>query len=106
MRESLHTDVWLYVAGLLMVVAGVLACIIVLSFALTGDSEQLNGWPASAEFERLTSGAARWSAHDTGITGLTVVVDHQTGVEYAVYRGDFTPLVDADGSPLRVLEAG
>lgn len=88
--------------ALLLVVAGAW-----LLAALTGcDGERLNGWPASAEFSTLTNGAARWSVHESGMDGLRVLVDHETGVEYAVMGGAVYPLVDSDGAPLRVREAG
>ena len=64
-------------------------------------------WPESTEFSELETGQDRFSAHGTNIVGWRVLVDHETGVQY-LYRHEYgiTPLLDADGSPLRVLEAG
>ena len=78
------------------------------SGAAAGDA---NGWPESAEFEQIATGADRWSVHDTGeyttITGrMHVVVDHRTGVQYLVTASGACPLLDVDGTPLLVLEAG
>ena len=88
--------------ALLLIVAG--AWLLMLAGC---SGEQLNGWPATAEFERLVNGSARFSKHDTGVAGLYIVVDHETGIEYAAYRNKaFTPLLDEEGRPLRVREAG
>lgn len=97
------------VASFLLVIAAGL-----LLLALTGCSGAAAGdanWPESAEFEQITTGADRWSVHDTGeyttITGrMHVVVDHRTGVQYLVTASGVCPLLDADGTPLLVLEAG
>lgn len=62
-------------------------------------------WPESAEFSHLVSGQERFSEHATNADGLTVVVDHGTGVQYLVTATGACPLLDVDGSPLRVLEA-
>ena len=66
-----------------------------------------NGWPESAEFSELMTGQTRFSVHDTNLDGWRVLVDHQTGVQYIVGNDVRTvcPLLDVDGSPLRVLEA-
>lgn len=62
-------------------------------------------WPESAEFSQLMGGQERFSEHATNADGLTVVVDHQTGVQYLVTATGACPLLDVDGSPLRVMEA-
>lgn len=54
----------------------------------------------------LEGGQTRFSSHDGGIEGLAVVVDHRTGVQYLVTAAGACPLLDADGSPLLVAEAG
>ena len=64
-----------------------------------------NGWPESAEFSQLMTGQTRFSCHDSGLKNVFVLVDHQTGIEYLVTLTGTCPLLDADGSPLRVLEA-
>lgn len=65
-----------------------------------------NGWPESAEFSHLMTGQTRFSCHDSELKNVFVIVDHQTGVEYLVTMTGACPLLDADGTPLRVLEAG
>lgn len=106
MREYVKTMV---VSFLLVIAAGlILLALAGCSGAAAGDA---NGWPESAEFEQISTGADRWSVHDTGeyttITGrMHVVVDHRTGVQYLVTASGVCPLLDADGSPLLVLEAG
>ena len=62
-------------------------------------------WPESAEFSQLMTGQERFSEHATNVDGLTVVVDHETGVQYLADGHGMTALLDADGAPLRVLEA-
>lgn len=62
-------------------------------------------WPGSAEFSQLVSGQERFSEHATNVNGLTVVVDHETGVQYLADGHGMTALLDVDGSPLRVKEA-
>ena len=97
------------VAFLLGVAAGLLLLALTgCSGAAAGDA---NGWPESDEFEHVETGADRWSVHDTGeyttITGrMHVVVDRRTGAQYLVTAAGVCPLLDADGSPLLVLEAG
>lgn len=85
---------------------------VVMALALAGCSavEPASAGPESAEFSTLESGQKRWSRHDTGEPSLDVVVDHSTGVEYLLYddgpSAGLCPLLDADGSPLLVAEAG
>lgn len=64
-----------------------------------------NGWPDSAEFSQLLTGQARFSTHESGEKNILVLVDHRTGVQYLVTATGLCPLLDADGSPLRVMEA-
>lgn len=94
------------VAFLLGVAAGLLM------LALTGCSEgDVGGWPASAEFSTLETGQSRFSSHDTGLGSWRVIVDHETGAQYLAYSSyrygaAVCPLLDVDGTPLLVLEAG
>ena len=45
--------------------------------------------------------------HETNLEGWCVLVDHRTGAQYLYrYKYGVTPLLDADGTPLLVLEAG
>lgn len=62
-------------------------------------------WPESAEFSQLMGGQERFSEHATNVDGITVVVDHETGVQYLADGDGMTALLDADGTPLRVREA-
>ena len=92
------------------------ACLVVwavaMALALAGCSagEPASTWPASTEFSELETGQDRWSWHDTDDPFLDVVVDHSTGIEYLVYddgsSAGLCPLLDADGTPLLVAEAG
>lgn len=81
--------------------------------ALTGcDSGEMESeWGDSSEFSQLVTGQTRFSDHETGIDSWHVIVDHQTGIQYLAYdyyKGGAAvcPLLDVDGTPLRVLEAG
>lgn len=90
------------VAFLLGVAAGLLL------LALTGcAAPESAGWPDSAEFSTLETGQGRFSEHGTNLDHWEVLVDHRTGAQY-LYRYEYgiTPLLDSDGSPLLVLEAG
>lgn len=81
------------------------AAIVVLSLA-SCDAEAA-AWPESAEFSTLETGQERFSTHDTNLAYWEVVVDHETGAQYLYrYRYGLCPLLDADGSPLLVAEAG
>ena len=92
--------------------ACLVAWAVVMALALAGCStvEQGSTWPESMEFSELESGQKRWSWHDTDEPYLDVVVDHSTGVEYLLYddgqSAGLCPLLDADGAPLLVAEAG
>ena len=79
-----------------------------LLLALAGCSEDdAGGWPASAEFSTLETGQSRFAEHDTNLDYWGVIVDHRTGVQYLCrYKYGVTPLLDADGTPLLVAEAG
>ena len=90
------------------------ACLVVwavaMALALAGCSavEQGSTWPESDEFEHIETGAERFSVHDTNLNKWRVLVDHETGVQYIVGNTAHTvcPLLDTDGSPLLVAEAG
>ena len=74
--------------------------------ALLGAFRIHNTWGDSAEFSQLATGQERFSEHATNVGGLTVVVDHETGVQYLADGHGMTPLLSADGTPLLVAEAG
>lgn len=73
--------------------------------ACIGVGDLHSTWPESAEFSQLMGGQERFSEHATNVDGLTVVVDHETGVQYLADGDGMTALLDADGTPLRVREA-
>lgn len=85
---------------------------VLISFALVGCGTttravpNANGWPESAEFSTLETGQTRFSSHSCGDDLGVVVVDHLTGVQYLMSGTGMCPLLDADGSPLLVAEAG
>lgn len=82
-----------------------------------GEGASASTWPESDEFEHLLTGQDRFSEHETNLSQCRVVVDHRTGVQYLLYcqphgtgatvwsYTGLCPLLDVDGSPLRVLEA-
>ncbi len=92
--------------------ACLVAWAVAMALALAGCEKTIrvvpdaNGWPESAEFSTLDTGQARFSSHSCGDRGGAVVVDHLTGVQYLMSATGICPLIDADGKPLRVAEAG
>ena len=99
--------------GMKMVVGAIVGAVVGLMVGLAlymalGPSDQTDlhsTWPESAEFSQLMTGQERFSEHATNVDGLTVVVDHETGVQYLADGNGMTALLDADGTPLRVREA-
>lgn len=95
----------------LVAVVGAFSAFVVVAGAFAGYEYELSatdgGWPDSAEFSQLMTGQTRFSVHDTNLDGWRVLVDHRTGVQYIVGNDVRTvcPLLDVDGSPLRVKEA-
>ena len=84
-----------------------LACLAVLvAVTLMGEPEPRNAWGESAEFAQLATGQERFSEHETNVEGTWVLVDHSTGAQYVVTGEGVCPLLDADGTPLLVAEAG
>ena len=86
---------------------------VVMALALAGCEKTIravpdaNGWPESAEFSTLDTGQTRFSSHSCGDDlGGVVIVDHLTGVQYLMSGTGMCPLLDADGTPLLVAEAG
>lgn len=77
-----------------------------------------SAWPESAEFSQLETGQERFSVNATNIGSCFVIVDHETGIQYLLYGEGYhsgyagwsytglCPLLDADGTPLLVAEAG
>ena len=93
------------------------ACLVVwaviMALALAGCEKTIravpdaNGWPESAEFSTLDTGQTRFSSHSCGDDlGGVVIVDHLTGVQYLMSGTGMCPLLDVDGTPLLVAEAG
>ena len=99
--------------GVKMVVGAIVGAVVGLMVGLAlymalGPSDQTDlhsTWPESAEFSQLMGGQERFSEHATNVDGLTVVVDHETGVQYLADGNGMAALLDADGTPLRVREA-
>ena len=74
---------------------------------LARDDGLRNAWGESAEFSQLMTGQERFSEHETNIAYWEVIVDHSTGVQYLYrYKYGVCQLLDADGTPLLVAEAG
>lgn len=90
--------------------AVVLICLVslvgYLSHMALGEPEPRNAWGESAEFAQLATGQERFSEHETNVEGTWVLVDHSTGAQYVVTGEGVCPLLDADGTPLLVAEAG
>lgn len=93
--------------------AGAVALLLVmtlLGMAGCSSGDASSTWPESTEFSELETGQDRWSWHGVEGPGLRkwyVVVDRSTGAEYLYAAGaGLCPLLAADGTPLRVLEAG
>lgn len=93
----------------LMAVVGAFSAFAVVSSAFAKYEYEISAdegsWPESAEFSQLMTGQERFSEHATNVDGLTVVVDHETGVQYLADGDGMTALLDVDGTPLRVKEA-
>lgn len=70
------------------------------------DNELESTWAASAEFYQLESGQDRFSEHATNIGGTYVIVDHDTGIQYLSNENGMTVLLEEDGTPKRITEAG
>lgn len=70
------------------------------------DGELENTWTASTEFYQLKSGQDRFSEHETNIDNTIVIVDHDTGIQYISNENGMTVLLEEDGTPKRVEEAG
>lgn len=108
MRDVL--DVVCGAALLLIPGAFVIALIMIAAMGVASlvTREPVSTWGESAEFSRLATGQDRFSEHETNVPRWVVVVDHQTGVQYLADASGRSacPLLDADGSPLLVAEAG
>lgn len=96
-------------AVVVTVVALAAAAIALVSlWGCSSGATEATAWPESAEFSTLEDGQGRFSAHGTNLDGWRILVDRQTGVQYIVGNTVHTvcPLLDADGTPLLVAEAG
>lgn len=96
-------------AAVVTVVALAAAAIALVSlWGCSSGATEAAAWPESAEFSTLETGQGRFSAYDTNLDGWRILVDRQTGVQYIVGNTVHTvcPLLDADGTPLLVAEAG
>lgn len=93
-----------------MTIIGIMLVTLIVIFVFVKhnvQSEPNTTWPESVEFSQLESGQDRFSIHDTNIPDFKIIVDHQTGIEY-LYGHDkgMAPLLNTQGEPLRVFEAG
>ena len=97
-----------FVLGLCAAAAAALVLVLaLLGMAGCSSGDASSTWPESAEFSTLETGQDRFSVHGTNIAGWRIIVDHQTGIQY-LFRQNYgiTPLFEADGTMMRVLEAG
>lgn len=103
---------WLDVArgaALLLIPGAFVAALVmiaVMGIASLATREPVSTWGESAEFSQLMTGQDRFSEHETNVEGTWVLVDHSTGAQYVVTGEGVCPLLDADGTPLLVAEAG
>lgn len=103
---------WLDVArgaALLLIPGAFVAALVmiaVMGIASLATREPVSTWGESAEFSQLMTGQERFSEHETNLNGVVVLVDHETGAQYVVTGEGVCPLLDADGTPLLVAEAG
>lgn len=96
------------VENYLLILFSILFIVLVCALAWTNyttDDEPENTWAASAEFYQLESGQDRFSKHSTNIWDTTVIVDHDTGIQYLSNENGMTVLLEEDGTPKRVTEA-
>lgn len=96
-------------AALLLIPGAFVAALVMLAvmgIASLATREPVSTWGESAEFAQLATGQERFSEHETNVAGTWVLVDHETGAQYVVTGDGVCPLLDADGTPLLVAEAG
>ena len=106
-RQTPSLWMWLLFAFCVVLWAILIALALAGPGTTTRAVPDANGWPEGAEFSTLESGQTRFSSHSCGDDlGGVVVVDHLTGVQYLMSGTGMCPLLDADGSPLLVAEAG
>ena len=102
MRDETKGELMLLLAALLVLFTAIGE----LGTRITRPVVEDSTWPESAEFSQIESGADRFSEHETNLEGVVVLVDHETGVQYARSASGMCPLLDTDGTPLLVAEAG
>ena len=107
MREQVEDafDMLLSVIAIVMSATAIGFLVVYILIILDCGPDLHSTWPESAEFSQLMTGQERFSEHATNVDGLTVVVDHETGVQYLADGHGMTALLDVDGTPLRVKEA-
>ena len=96
-------------AALLLIPGAFVAALVMLAvmgIASLATREPVSTWGESAEFSQLMTGQDRFSTHETNVPGTRVLVDHETGAQYVLTGDGVCPLLDADGTPLLVAEAG
>lgn len=99
-------SVILCVVGLIVSIFAFSLTFLALYDSLAGSDGLRNAWGESAEFSQLMTGQERFSEHESNVEGTHVLVDHETGAQYVVTNSGVCPLLDADGTPLLVAEAG
>lgn len=99
-------SVILCIVGLIVSIFAFSLTFLALYDSLAGSDGLRNAWGESAEFSQLMTGQERFSVHSTNVAGAVVYVDHETGVQYLGTEVGVCPLLDADGAPLLVAEAG
>ena len=98
--------------GIRMVVGAIVGLIfgivLIAAIDMSARADLHSTWPESDEFVHLPTGQDRFSEHETNVRKWMVVVDHETGAQYiASVDGDaICPILDKDGTPLLVDEAG
>lgn len=86
---------------------------------LNSEVNEVNSWGPTAEFDsfsNLESGQDRWSLHKVDMdvgdskSSYYVLVDHSTGIQYLYTVTDYStsvcPLLNSDGTPQKISEAG
>lgn len=76
-----------------------------LAWGLSSTAPELGTWPETAQWSTLDTGQDRWSRHETNLTGVCVLVDHEEGVAYLETGSGVCRMTDANGTPLLDAEA-
>lgn len=88
------------VAALVALVSGA-----ALAWGLSSPAQESGTWPETVQWSKLISGQDRWSRHETNLTGVCVLVDHEEGVAYLDTGSGVCRMTDANGTPMLDAEA-